>query len=453
MQQASVIILAAGQGTRMPGDVPKVLFDLAGEPMLKHVIAEIQNIDAGSIHIVIGYKGEQVKAAFPDTSLRWHEQDKQQGTAHAVACALPELSDDETVLITYGDMPLLRAATYQKLLAGLQEAQLVLLTTQLPDPTGYGRILRDDNGQLTGIIEQADATPEQCLLDEVNVGVMAAKAGLLRELIDAINTDNQQGEYYLTDCLGLAVKKGIATAAVQVDDITEARGVNKPPEIEEAERLMQRRRAKELGQKAFLKDAARIDIRGEVSVGDGVLFDVGVVLEGRVAIGNNVQIGPYVVMKDVTIADDSVIKPFSHLEDARIGRNCRIGPHARIRPATSIDDNVHIGNFVETKKSRIKEGSKINHLSYIGDSEVGKNVNIGAGTITCNYDGTNKHNTVIGDDVFIGSDTQIIAPVTIGTGATIGAGSTIVRDAEAGKLTLSRSEQKTVKGWKRPKKD
>lgn len=437
----------------MPGDVPKVLFDLAGEPMLKHVIAEIQNTDAGSIHIVIGYKGEQVKAAFPDAALRWHEQDKQQGTAHAVACALPELGEDETVLITYGDMPLLRAATYQKLLTGPQEAELVLLTAQLPDPTGYGRILRDDNGRLTGIVEQADASPEQCLLSEVNVGVMATKVGLLRELIGAINNDNKQGEYYLTDCLGLAVRRGIATTAVRVDDITEARGVNKPLEMEKAERLMQRRRAKELGQKAFLKDVARIDIRGEVSVGSGVLFDVGVVLEGKVVIGNDVQIGPYVVMKDVAIADNSVIKLFSHLEDARIGRNCRIGPYARIRPATSIDDNVHIGNFVETKKSRIKEGSKINHLSYIGDSEVGKNVNVGAGTITCNYDGANKHNTVIGDDVFIGSDTQIIAPVTIGKGATIGAGSTIVRDAEAGKLTLSRSEQKTVKGWKRPKKD
>ena len=304
-----------------------------------------------------------------------------------------------------------------------------------------------------GIVEQADANQQQCDLKEVNVGVIAAKAKLLRELISEVGKDNKQKEYYLTDCLGIALRKGLTVSSVEVQDVDEVRGVNTLPEISQAERLLQKRSAHRLSQVAVIKDPSRIDIRGDVSVGKDVVFDVGVVLEGRIIVGDDVYIGPYTVIKDTIIADGSKIEAFSHIDNARIGNNCRIGPYARLRPETELCDETQIGNFVEVKKSCIGSNTKINHLSYIGDSEVGKDVNVGAGTITCNYDGANKHKTVIGDDVFIGSDTQIIAPVTIGKGATIGAGSTICHDADANVLTLSRSEQKTIKNWKRPRKN
>ena len=437
----------------MTGSTPKVLFDLGGQPILRHVLNAVEGIETDSIHIVVGHQAEQVRRLVPHREAQWHKQSEQLGTAHAVACALPSLDDDTAVLVTYGDMPLLRAGTYLEVTAAMQDFEFVVLTAKVERPDGYGRILRDRNGELCRIIEHADAThPQRRALKEVNVGVIAARAALLRELINRVGNENKQKEYYLTDCLEAAAAGGVNIGAVRLYDADEACGINTPVEFERAERLLQERRVYELGQTAILKDASRIDVRGEVTVGRGVVFDIGVILEGQVVIGDDVRVGPYTIIKDAAIANGTRVEPFSHIEDAQIGRNCRIGPYARVRPDTVVKDDVCIGNFVEVKKSRIDDGSKINHLSYIGDSDVGKKVNVGAGTITCNYDGARKHKTVIGDEVFIGSDTQIIAPVTIGSGATIGAGSTIVRDAKAGELTLSRSAQKTVKNWRRPRK-
>jgi len=438
----------------MGADGPKVLCDLGGAPLLAHVIGMMRRLGAGAVHIVVGHGADRVREAFGgDDNLVWHEQREQLGTAHAVSCALPALGDADTALITYADMPLIHAGTYRGVLDGLARADLALLTADVAAPAGYGRILRDGRGAITGIVEEADATPEQRAIAEVNLGVMAAKTKVLRELIAKVGNDNNQREYYLTDCAAAAVAGGLRVASSGLRDESEAAGVNDRVQLERAERILQRRRVHGLMERgACVRDASRLDVRGEVELGRNVLFDVGVVLEGAVELGDDVSVGAYSMLRDVSVGAGSVIKPYSIVEDAQIGARCFIGPYARIRPQTVLADEVHVGNFVEVKKSVIGAGSKANHLSYIGDSEIGAAVNVGAGVITCNYDGADKHRTVIGDDVFIGSDTQLVAPVAVGDGATIGAGSTITRDAGAGALTLSRSEQKSVANWRRPRK-
>lgn len=449
----SAIILAAGEGTRMGAAGPKVLCDLGGAPLLGHVIGAVRRLGPDAVHVVVGHGADAVRATFAGDDLVWHEQREQRGTAHAVSCALPALSDDAVALITYGDMPLIYLDTYRGVLADLARGDVSLLTAQIGLPTGYGRVLRDERGEITGIVEERDATPEQRAVMEVNLGVMAAKASVLRDAIAEVGCDNSQREYYLTDCVGVAAARGLRAVAREVLEMTEARGVNDRMQLESAERMLQQRRVYALmAEGAGVRDANRLDVRGDVTLGANVLFDVGVVLEGDVVLGDEVRIGAYSVLRDVTIGAGSVIEPYSSIDGARIGARCRVGPYARIRPQTVLADEVGIGNFVEVKKSEIGAATKINHLSYIGDSEVGAATNVGAGVITCNYDGAAKHRTVIGDDVFIGSNSQIVAPVTIGAGATIGAGSTITRDAEADALTLTRGEQKTVKGWRRPGK-
>lgn len=453
MSKIATIILAAGKGTRMPSKRPKALYEIAGMPMIAHVLSEVCALGNITPHIVVGYRAQQVKDAFTLDTAQWHTQDPQLGTAHAVACALDHIKDDDTVLVTYTDMPLLKSSVYQEMLDKTNDQNFVVLTTHLPDPHGYGRIVRNDNHQAIAIVEEADANAEQKQINEVNVGVVTAKAKTLKALIQEVSNDNKPQEYYLTDCLGIASDKGVPVVCVVLQDPQQARGVNSGIEAQHAERILQKQIATTLAKRASVKDINRIDIRGEVQVGTDISFDIGVILEGKVVIGSGTKIGPYTVIKNAVIGSNSHIKAFSHIEDSKIGNHCSIGPYARLRPETVIDDGAQIGNFVEIKKSHIGTQTKINHLSYIGDSEVGKDTNIGAGTITCNYDGANKHKTIIEDGVFIGSDTQIIAPVTIGKGATIGAGSTITHDAQANALTLSRSEQKTVKGWKRPQKN
>src|SRR3569623_1306833 len=399
----SVVILADGQGTRKRSKLPKVLHAIGGRPMLTHVVDTARVLKPSAVHIVYGHGGMQVRTALQDLPVRWVEQTQQLGTGHAVAQALPSGADDEVVLVLYGDVPLTRVDTLQRLLAATEGGALGLMTAHLDDPSGYGRIIRDAEGDVIAIVEHKDASDEQRRINEINTGMLAVNASRLRQWVSALDNKNSQGEFYLTDIIAMAVRDGVSVRTVHPSAIAEIMGVN-------------------------------------------------VVCEGRVAIGNDVVIGPYCYLRDVTIADGVNIQANSVLEEAMIGAGSRIGPFARIRPGTVLDDEVHNGNFVEVKKSEVGAGSKVNHLSYIGDSTIGRRVNVGAGTITCNYDGANKFQTVIEDDVFIGSDTQLIAPVTVGAGATIGAGSTISKDAPAGELTLSRTPQQTRKGWKRPVK-
>lgn len=454
MSNSRAIVLAAGKGSRLPTNTPKALVELGGQLLLAHVLKTLIQVVAHPPHIVVGHERERVQAAFSTADLQWHIQEQALGTAHAVDCALQDsaIDDTETVLITYSDMPLLTAQTYTAMLEASAHSDYVILTVRLDNPGGFGRIVRAADGALVSIVEKADCSEAQLQIDEVNVGVVAAKAGILRQLIAQVDNANAQKEYYLTDCVALALSKGFKVDSVEVAAPKEAMGINTSLDWSAAERVLQKDRAQELATQALVKDILRIDVRGEVSVGSGVVFDVGVILEGKVEIGDNVHIGPYTIIADTTIGSDCQIKAFSHIEGAQIGERCSLGPYARLRPDAALSSDVQIGNFVEVKKSQIAEHTKINHLSYIGDSEIGSKTNIGAGVITCNYDGAEKHKTVIGDDVFIGSDTQIIAPVSIGDGATIGAGSTISKDAESGALTLSRSEQKTIPNWQRPGK-
>ena len=453
MRDISAIILAAGKGTRMASDIPKVLSNICGKPMLSYVLQEIKSVAPKNTHIVVGYRSQEVINAFPSTNLSWHIQEQQKGTAHAVSSALDSVKEDDIVLVTYGDMPLLQASTYQRIISATTDNDFVLLTACLEVPDGYGRIMRSENGEPLAIVEQSDASEEQMTQKEVNLGVIAVKASVLRELIAKVDNKNEQQEYYLTDCLALAVAKGLRVATVVLQDMVQTRGVNSMREINQAECLMSKRQVLNLADKALIKDINRMDVRGEVRVGKGVVFDVGVILEGDVVIGDNVYIGPYTIIKDSAIADDSRIEALCCIDSVKIGKQCCIGPYARLRPQTQIADQVRVGNFVEIKKSHLADQAKVNHLSYIGDSKVGRAVNIGAGTITCNYDGANKYQTIIEDNVFIGSNSALIAPLTIGKGATVGAGSTINQDVPPDTLGLSRSKQKEIKGWKRPPKD
>ena len=451
--ELEVIILAAGQGTRMKSDKPKVLHQLAGRPMLEHVISTAQQLNANHIHIVYGHGGDQVKSCFTEWPLSWQCQQQQLGTGHAVQQALPALARDGHALILYGDVPLISLSTLQELLSKVDDTHMALLTTFMDDPSGYGRIIRDAQQRVISIVEQKDCNPEQLTVDEINTGIMALPARYLHEWLSKLTNDNAQGEYYLTDIIEMAVKAGITVNAIVTDDPIEVSGINDKVQLQTMERVYQYRCAIELmRQGVTLADANRFELRGECEVGKDVSIDINAILSGRVVIGNDVTIGPNVYLEDVEIGDEVEIFANSVLQQAKIGRASRIGPFARIRPDTELHENTHIGNFVEIKKSTIAKGSKVNHLSYIGDSEIGSQVNIGAGTITCNYDGANKFKTIIGDGAFIGSDTQLVAPVVVGKGATIGAGSTITKDTPAEKLTLSRSKQISIDNWQRPKK-
>jgi len=445
-----IIVLAAGLGKRMHSELPKVLHPLAGQPLLGHVLDTARALAPRRTIVVHGHGAERVRAAFPDPALVWVLQAKQLGTGHAVLQAMPEVSAEE-VLVLYGDVPLVRAETLERLRAAARGG-VALLTVELPDPKGYGRIVRE-GGKVARIVEEKDASPAEKAIREVNAGFMAVDAKRLAAWTKKLGNRNAQKEYYLTDVVALAVAEGVRVEAVKVEDPWEVMGVNSKQELAALERVVQTREAARLLDAGVtLADPARIDVRGALECGRDVMLDVNCVFEGRVKLGDGVRIGPNCVLRDVAIAAGTEVRAFSHLDHAEIGARCVIGPYARLRPGASLADEVHIGNFVEVKASRVGKGSKANHLSYVGDSEVGANVNIGAGTITCNYDGVNKNRTVIEDDCFIGSDATLVAPVRIARGSYIGAGSTINKNTPAGQLTVARAKQVSIPGWKPPKK-
>lgn len=449
----SIIILAAGQGTRMHSRLPKVLHKLAGRPLLEHVCLTAYTLQYRTLVIVYGYGGRQVPDALPHLKAEWIEQAEQLGTGHAVAQALPLIEDDNHVLILYGDVPLITSETLEQLVAAAADTGFSLLTAVVDNPAGYGRIIRDAADAVIRIVEDKDASDSERRIHEINTGMMVVRADLLRRWIAALNNNNRQGEYYLTDILGMAAVEGVAIHTVKPSAVHEIAGINDRIQLAEAERHYQQARAQDLMlQGVTLLDPARLDLRGQLTFGTDVVIDVNVIIEGEVSLGNDVHIGANCQLRDVAIGDEVEIQPNCVIEKAKIGRYSRIGPFARIRPDTHLAEHVHVGNFVEVKKSELGEGSKVNHLSYIGDSEIGRNVNVGAGTITCNYDGANKHKTVIEDNVFIGSNTQLVAPVRVAAGATIGAGTTITRNVEAGTLAISRVDQRCIRDWKRPEK-
>ncbi len=449
----NVVILAAGLGKRMHSRLPKVLHALAGRPLLAHVVETARALEASRIVIVDGHGGDAVRAAMSGPDLAYARQEPQLGTGHAVQQALPLLDDAPVTLVLYGDVPLIARGTLEHLVRNSRDSAAVL-TAELEDPTGYGRILRTPAGDISGIVEEKDASAAQRALREINTGLMALPTARLRGWLARLTNDNAQREYYLTDVVKLALADGVAVEGVRVARSWETLGVNSRAQLAQLERIYQREYAARLMEAGVaMADPARFDVRGELACGRDVRIDVNCVFEGEVSLADDVVVGANCVLKDVSVGAGVRIEPFSHIEDAAIGERCRIGPFARIRPGTRLGTDVHIGNFVEVKASDIDEGSKANHLAYIGDTTVGRNVNIGAGTITCNYDGAYKHRTVIEDDVFIGSDTQLVAPVTVRRGATIGAGSTITREVAAGELALTRSKQKSIAGWKRPKKE
>lgn len=449
-----VVILAAGEGKRMRSSLPKVLQRIAGRPMLAHVIETARRLSPEAIHVVYGHGGEQVREAFAgEAGLVWAEQRERLGTGHAVRQALAEVPDGSETLVLYGDVPLITDATLRRLLAGERVARLAVLVAELENPAGYGRIVRDPEGRVAAVVEHKDADEEQRRIRLVNTGIVAADSTALKGWLSRVTQDNAQGEYYLTDIFALAAAEYTAAEIVAVDDPVEAEGANDPWQLAQLERAWQRRAVRALcAQGARFADPARVDIRGEVIVGPDVEFDVDVVLEGRVALGEGVRIGPFCRLKDVGLGEGTEVRSHCDLDGVRAEGAVTIGPFARLRPGTVLADGAHIGNFVETKNARIGVASKANHLTYLGDAEVGAGVNVGAGTITCNYDGANKSRTVIGDNAFIGSNASLVAPVTIGAGATTGAGSVITVDVPEGKLAVARARQTVIDGWTRPKK-
>ena len=458
MSQASlhIVILAAGKGTRMKSSVPKVLHTLAGKAFICHVLDTVSSFNAKKISVVVGHGAEQLKSSlspvYPD--LHYVEQTEQLGTGHAVQQAAPDIDDQDTVVILYGDVPLVRAETIKALLQGVDQDHLSLLTICLDDPTGYGRILRDRNGQVSGIVEQKDATEQQLGIHEVNTGLLAIHGARLKAYLRGLRNNNKQGEYYLTDVIAMAVADKMVVGTVNASSEIEVAGVNDRQQQAALERAYQQRVATQLMQEGVcLTDPSRFDCRGTVTAGLDCTIDINCIFEGEVKLGDNVQIGAHCHLRNVTIGNNTVIKPYSSLEQSVVGQACEIGPFARLRPGTQLADNAKIGNFVEVKNAQVGEHSKVNHLSYIGDTDLGAEVNIGAGTITCNYDGVNKHRTTIGDKVFVGSNSALIAPVSLGEGSTIGAGSVITQNVEANKLALSRAPQRTISGWQRPVKN
>jgi len=448
----SVIILAAGQGTRMCSELPKVLQLLAGRPMLAHVLDTSHALGAGDIAVVYGYGGELVPHTCGGDGSRWVQQAEQLGTGHAVQQAMPETPDANQVLVLYGDVPLLTVTTLQRLIDATAENEVSLLTVDLDDPTGYGRIIRVD-GNVTAIVEEKDATEKQRAVKEINTGVMIASGKKLRDWINAIDNNNAQGEYYLTDVVASAVADGTTVNAVKANDWVEVMGINDKKQLAEAERALQIRQVDELMQQGVgFADPSRADIRGKLTCGKDVFIDVNAVFEGDVSLGDGTRIESNNLIRDSELGAGTIVHSNCHLEGATTGDNCEIGPFARLRPGAALANNVKIGNFVEIKKSTIAAGSKVNHLTYIGDAEIGTDVNVGAGTITVNYDGANKHKTTIGDNASIGSGVNLVAPIEIGAGATIGAGSTITKPVPDGQLVLERSKQVSVPGWTRPTK-
>lgn len=449
----SIVILAAGQGKRMRSDRPKVLQPLAGRPILAHVLDTAKTLGAESIHVVYGHGGDQVRAALADEPVHWVQQAEQLGTGHAVAQAMPAIPDHHRVLILYGDVPLVRSVTLQQLIERCDERSLGLLTVLLADPTGYGRVVRDGAGNVVRIVEQKDANTKERAINEINTGLLAVSARSLRKWLGTLKNDNAQGEYYLTDIIVMAVRDAVRIGAVVAPTQAEVLGVNDKVQLAQLETTLRAQRATELMlQGVTLADPARIDIRGAVTVGRDVFIDVNVVLVGTVSLGDRVRIGPNCYLKDCRIEADTEIHPNCVLDRSSVGPRNSLGPFARLRPDSVLHEDVHIGNFVEVKKSEIGAGSKANHLTYLGDASIGSKVNVGAGTVTVNYDGANKHRTEIGDGAFIGSGSMLVAPVKIGPNANTGAGSTITRDAPEGKLTLARARQVTVEGWTRPRK-
>ncbi len=448
-----VVILAAGQGTRMRSKLPKVLHPLAGRPLLDHAIQAAKRLSPTRIVVVYGHGGEQVKGAFSDPDLIWVEQEEQLGTGHAVAHALPELQDVDQILVLYGDVPLLRDRTLTSLTTACMYTDLALLTAAFENPIGYGRIVRDTDGRIQRIVEHRDATASELEIKEINTGILIAKRESLSGWVERLDNSNSQGEFYLTDVVSLAVADGVSVQSSQPEDLDEVAGVNDRAQLAHLERRFQEWQADRLMRKGLsLRDPNRFDLRGNLAFGQDVTIEANVLLEGEIHLGDNVAIGANTVIRNCRVGDGVVIRENCVLEDAVIGVDCTIGPFTRIRPETELANNAHLGNFVEIKKSQVGTGSKINHLTYVGDSTIGSSVNVGAGTITCNYDGANKHRTLIGDGAFIGSNSSLVAPAEIGSGATIGAGSTITGKAPEDTLTLSRAKQMSIKGWKRPVK-
>ena len=447
-----VIVLAAGQGKRMRSDLPKVLHPIGGRPLLAHVLDAARSLEPQKTLVVHGHGAEKVRAAFADARVEWVLQAEQLGTGHAVQQAMKQASGDGDVLILYGDVPLVTPENLKRLVEAAKGG-LAVMTTEVDDPKGYGRVVRAANGDVERIVEEKDATGAERAVREINAGFMAMSAKRLAGWLGKIGNQNAQKEYYLTDIVTLAVKDGVRVAGVKVDDAMEVAGVNSKGELAMLERVYQSREAKRLMEAGVsLADPARIDVRGKLECGRDVSIDVNCLFEGSVRLGDGVRIGPNCVLRNVTLGAGTEVLPFSHLDDSEVGERCRLGPYARLRPGSNLAEDVHVGNFVEVKASRLGPHSKANHLSYIGDSEVGSKVNVGAGTITCNYDGVSKNKTVIEDDCFIGSDTTLVAPVRVARGSYIGAGSTITKDTPAGQLTLARGRQVSVPGWKPPKK-
>ncbi|MYM61298.1 bifunctional UDP-N-acetylglucosamine diphosphorylase/glucosamine-1-phosphate N-acetyltransferase GlmU [Vibrio sp. OCN044] len=448
----SAVILAAGKGTRMYSNKPKVLHTLAGKPMVKHVIDTCKGIGAQNVHLVYGHGGDQMQTVLSKESVNWVLQAEQLGTGHAVDQASPQFEDDEKVLILYGDVPLISEETLASLLDAQPTGGIALLTVVLDNPTGYGRIVRK-NGPVVAIVEQKDATEEQKLIKEINTGVMVATGRDLKRWLSGLSNDNAQGEYYLTDVIAAAHSEGRAVEAVHPVSAIEVEGVNDRAQLARLERAFQQAQAQKLlEQGVMLRDPARFDLRGELQCGMDCEIDTNVIIEGKVTLGDNVFIGTGSVLKDCEIDDNTLVRPYSVIEGATVGEDCTVGPFTRLRPGAEMRNNSHIGNFVEVKNTLVGEGSKANHLTYLGDAEIGKRTNIGAGTITCNYDGVNKFKTIIGNDVFIGSDSQLVAPVSVADGATLGAGTTLTKDVEEGELVITRVKERVIQNWQRPTK-
>ncbi len=449
----SIVILAAGQGTRMRSAYPKVLHQLAGKSLLEHVYISASLVNHRQIIIVHGFGSEQILQEQSHLKAEWVFQEQQLGTGHAVKQVLPHLPDKDLVLIIYGDTPMITADTLHRLVEAGQDTGFGLLTSYIDNPLGYGRILRNEIGDVVRIVEDRDANAAERDICEINTGMMAVRSDALKRWVAELKNENAQKEFYLTDIIAMAVSDGVTINTINPESAVEIRGINDRAQLSEIERYYQLIQAHQLMRRGVsILDPSRFDLRGDIEIGQDITIDINVLLEGRLKISDGVSIGANCCIRNTIIGENVEILPNCHIEDAIIGSGCRIGPFARIRPGTILDDNVHVGNFVELKKSVIGKGSKVNHLSYVGDSEVGQDVNVGAGTITCNYDGANKHKTIIEDDVFIGSDTQLVAPVTIKSGSTIAAGSTITKDVDKDVLVMSRTEQKTIRKWKRPRK-
>jgi len=448
----NVVILAAGMGKRMQSDLPKVLHALAGKPLLSHVIDTARQLSPTRCCVVYGHGGDKVPTELAADDLQFVLQEPQLGTGHAVMQAVSKLNEDQPTLVLYGDVPLTTVATLRTLTEKAGNEKLAILTIAMDDPTGYGRIVREQN-KIIRIVEQKDATDLERQIREVNIGILVAPTRQLKNWLSQLSNHNAQGEYYLTDIIALAVKDKVVIESTQPSHAWETLGVNSKVQLAELERIHQLNLAHQLlEQGVTLTDPSRIDIRGELHCARDVSIDIGCVFEGQVHIGQGVSIGAYCVIKNSRIANNANIKPFTHIDEASVGSDSQIGPYARLRPGTTLGSDVHVGNFVEIKNSEFGAHSKANHLAYVGDTTVGSRVNIGAGTITCNYDGANKHRTIIEDDAFIGSDTQLVAPVTVGKGATIGAGTTLTKDAPPDSLTVSRARQTSIAGWQRPVK-